>query len=159
MADNAIRKRTDAVIKNERNLFKVKEDLKAQCTHTIHGEPSFIPSNEPKVEGLHKYICKQCQKVITITSIDEEELQKACDLIDRAIDIIKITASSSSANNEDDAEVMHKLAKMQYRIRNDLMPTYKAALKKSNNRANKHNNNNNNSESSWGRPTTYGHDR
>jgi hypothetical protein len=119
----------------------------------MYGEPAFIPSNEPKTNGELKYYCKLCQKSIIIANIPENELQDACSLIDRAIDIIKITAST--INNDEDEKMIEKMAKLQYRVRNDLVPTYKASLKKNNNKKDKKNNNNHH-ESTWGRPQVSG---
>jgi hypothetical protein len=147
-----IRKKIDAVIKNERSMGKIKEEAKAQCTHTLNGEPAFIPSNEPRTDGKLKYICKLCQKPITITNISEDELQKACDIIDRAVDIIKITAGS--INNDEDSKMIEKMSKLQYRVRNDLIPTYRASTKRNNKKDRKHNNNQH--EAAWGRPQVSG---
>ena len=146
-----IQKKVDAVLKNERSLAKVKEEAKAQCTHTFHGEPAFVPSNAPKVNGQLEYFCKLCHKSIIITNIQEDELQKACNLIDRAVDIIKITASA--VNSDDDKKIIEKMAKLQYRVRNDLVPTYRASIKRN---TKKDKRNNNNYESAWGRPQVQG---
>jgi len=151
MSENVIRKKTSAVADSEKKLGKIKEELRAQCTHTKNGEPSLVPSNDPRVQGELKYVCKQCMKPVIISSISEDELENACNIVDRAVDIIKITAGN--INSENDAEIINKLAKLQFRIRNDLMPIYRASLKKGN-RNNKPNRERN--ESSWGRPTTYG---
>ena len=154
MANNKdIRKKIDAVIKNEKSMGKIKEEAKAQCTHTLHGEPAFIPSNEPRTDGQLKYICKLCQKPITITNISEDELQNACNIIDRAVDIIKITAGS--INNDDDEKMIDKMSKLQYRVRNDLLPTYRASIKRNNKRDKRHNNNNQH-DTGWGRPQVSG---
>ena len=155
MAENAIRKKIEALNKSERSISKVKEEAKSQCTHTLHGDPALVPSNEPRSEGQLKYTCKLCQKPLTISSISDEELQNACNIIDRAIDIIKISAAS--INNEEESDLIKKLAKTQYRVRNDLVPTYKAAIKKNGRHSKRNNNNhNNNYEAGWARPQVAG---
>jgi hypothetical protein len=141
-----IKKQSEELDKQEKHFGKYKEELKAKCTHTRNGELTLVPKKDGNKDGELVYVCKQCRKVLRFSRIDENDLQKSIDLIDQAIDIIK---ASANTNNENDDEMVKRMAKVQYRLRNDIMPYYKAATSR-NNRGNK-NRDNNNDGGAWGK--------
>ena len=57
-------------------------------------------------------------------------------------------------SKESDEEILKKMAKTQFRVRNDIVKTYGAALQK-NNRGNG-NRDRNNGDSTWNKPTVNG---
>lgn len=154
MSDLNIKKQMELTEKKEREFSKFKEDVQCRCTHTKHGELTVkrlnnqgnSDSDDPKLE----FICTQCRKKLSFARISEAALAEACKIIDQTIDIIKVTAETS---REEDQKMVSKLAKIQYRVRNDLIPFYNASLKK-NNRGRNNKKNNNNTGSGWNRPTT-----
>lgn len=149
-----VRKQTDAIDKQEKALARMKEEIKANCEHTKNGDLQLVPGNKQS-DGELVYICKKCRKVIRLTKISEEELTRACDIIDSACDIIKI---SLDLNREDDQKVSKRIAKTQFRVRNEIAALYGASLKKGKRSGGGHNNNNNNNEysSAWDRPKVNG---
>lgn len=138
-----IRKEIEDVTKQERTLDKIKETLKCQCTHTKKGDFTLVRKSGEE----RKWICKQCQKIIAIERIDENELQKAIDIIDNAIDVIKL---STDTGRDDDAKVVEKVGKMQYRLRNEILPFYKAAVQK--NKGGQRRDKEQSSNSGWNKP-------
>jgi len=149
-----IRKQTDTIDKQEKQLGRLREEIKAKCTHTRNGELQLVPSNN-RQPGELKYFCKVCRKEITLSKLPEETLTNAIDALDRACDVIKI---SLDANREDDAKILKRISKTQFRLRNELLPLYGASLKKSNRGAKRNNNNNNsnNGNGMWERPQVSG---
>ena len=147
---NSIKKEVEQVSKQEKDLTKLRESLKSQCFHTKkNGEVDLVriktePGEPPK------YICRQCQKTISIIRRDEDEIQHAVDVIDSVIDTIKI---SSDPTREDDEKTVSRLAKIQYRLRNELIGYYQAALKK-NNRGNREDKPEREYTGGWTRPNS-----
>lgn len=145
-----IKKEVDQVTKQERELGLLRENLKCTCVHTKKGDLTLVRVPE----DASKYRCKQCQKVIKISRLDDKEIQDAIDVLDRMVDTIKL---SSDVNREDDAKMVKKLAKFQFRLRNEIMPFYNASIKKNNQGRGKRNNNNRNDnyDGGWNKPTTF----
>lgn len=152
MADQInIKKQAEDVDKQEKKFSKVKEQLKAKCTHTKNGELTLVPRREGGKDGELVYICKQCKKVLKFSRIDDSEAQAALDMVDCMIDIIKANANT---NNENDMDMVDKMAKVQYHVRNSVLPFYKASLSRNNNRGNRNNNNNRDRDYAWSKPNT-----
>jgi hypothetical protein len=146
---NSIKKQTEEMLKARKKMDRVAEQFKADCSHVSNGEPAFIPSNEPRREGELAYVCKNCHKRIVISKISEEDITKACDIIDRAIDTIKITANP---NSEDTEKLLERLSKVQFRVRNEIVPAYMASLKKNTIGRRNDNRSVDESNSAWGKP-------
>lgn len=138
-----IKKEVEDVSKQERVLDKIKETLKCQCTHKKKDDYTLVR----KSGDDNKWICKQCQKVISIKKIEENELQKAIDVIDNVIDVIKLSADSS---REDDEKIIDKMGKLQYRLRNEVLPFYKASIQK--NTGGQRRDRSSQTSSSWNKP-------
>lgn len=157
MSELNIKKQVEEATRKKREFEKFQEELKSRCSHTNKGELTItkVDPGKAKAEGFSDadankiYMCKQCHKYINISALNENDIKHACDVIDRVIDTIKMTADPS---REDDSELIKKLGKIQYRVRNDIPNYYKAASKK-NGKGRKRNNSNDNN-SVWGRPTT-----
>lgn len=145
-----IKKEVDQVSKQERDLTKLRESLKSACTHTKKGELTLVKSNRGGQEGSANYICKQCQKDIVISRLSEAQIDESIDILDRMIDTIKISADP---NRDDDEKMIKQMAKIQYRLRNEVRAFYNASLKKNSggNRNNRRNNNRDNT-GGWNRP-------
>lgn len=124
-----IKKQAAAIRNQQDKLAKMADALKSKCTHTVRGDLDIVPDQSFKSGSLH-FICRQCQKRLDLNKIQEDELKKACDVIDRAIDTIKITIDP---NREDDFKILRKMARVQHRVRTIVVPYYNAALKKNSN--------------------------
>lgn len=146
MKNGNIKKSVEAIDKQERNLKTLREQAKSQCNHTKNGDLDIVPANN-RQQGELKYICRKCQKTLDFSKIPEDELRGACDCVDRAIDVIKLQLDPSK---EADAEILKRVSKVQYRVRNDIIKLYAASLKK--NRGNNKNSSNYNNDSSWNKP-------
>ena len=149
-AGNNIKKQVDAIEKQQGSMKVLLEQAKSKCTHTKNGDLDIVPSNNRQTGEL-KYICRKCRKEIDLKKIAKEDLENACNIIDRAIDVIKLQLDPSK---ESDEEILKKMAKTQFRVRNDIVKTYGAALQK-NNRGNG-NRDRNNGDSTWNKPTVNG---
>lgn len=147
MKNGNIKKSVEAIEKQERNMKTLLEQAKSQCNHTKNGDLDIVPANN-RQQGELKYICRKCKKTLDLRKIPEDELRGSCDCIDRAIDVVKLQLDP---NKEADAEILKRVAKVQYRVRNDIIKLYAASLKK--NRGNNKNSSNYNNDSSWNKPT------
>ena len=153
MADSTnIKKQVEAIDKQDQNLKVVREQLKSRCPHTDKNGDLDIVRKQNSQDGELKYICRRCKKELNLKKIPENDLQAACDTIDRACDVIKL---SLDTQRDGDKEILKRVSKVQYRARNEIMKLYGASLKKNkgNSRSNRRNNNEN---SSWGNPTVNG---
>jgi hypothetical protein len=144
-----IKKQTDSVDKQEKQLKIIREQLKAKCDHSKNGEPDIVPSNDRESTRRLAYVCRRCKKYIDLTKIPEDELSKACTTIDNACDVIKITLNKE---NEADAKVLKKVAKVQFRVRNEIAQLYGAALKRNRNGKKRNNDNHNDADRTWAKP-------
>ncbi len=149
-----IKRQVDAIDKQMTKLAKMKKQLQAKCTHTVRGDLDIAPDRNYKEGSLH-FICRQCQKTLDLTRLQDEELEKACNTVDRAIDTIKIALDP---NREDDYETLKKMARTQHRVRTMVKPYYDATLKR-NARAGRRGNNRRNgrrggNSSIWDSPGT-----
>ena len=152
-----VKKQTDAIDKQEKQLGRLREEIKAGCSHTRNGELKLVPSNNGgSRDGELIYMCSKCRKVIKLSKLPEDTLQNACDVVDRACDVIKI---SLDLNREDDEKLLKRISKVQFRVRNEIAPFYAASLKK-NKRGNGNRRNNNgggnNDSGIWARPQVNG---
>lgn len=149
---NSIKKQMDAIDRQEKDLRNVREVIKSECSHTKNGDLDIVPKQN-RQNGELKYICRKCKKELDLKKIDEDTLTNACDIIDRAIDVIKL---SLDTNREDEEKILRKMAKTQYRVRNDIKKFYAASLKKNRNGSGKNNRNDTNSGGAWNKPTING---
>lgn len=143
-----IKKETEAVDKQEKQLALLREHLKARCSHTKNGEPDIVPSAN-KEPGQLNYICRRCRKELSLKKLTDEEIKNAVGVIDRAIDTIKLTLN---LEREDEQKILKKVAKTQYRLRNEVLALYGASLKRNRNGGGKQRPQNNNNTSGWGKP-------
>lgn len=141
-----IKKETELVDKQEKQLKAVREHLKAQCSHTKNGEPDIVPSSD-REPGQLKYICRRCRKELNLRKIDDEEIRKAVNIIDNVIDTIKITLN---LDREDEKKILKRLSKTQYRLRNEIIALYGASLKRNRSGSGKRSSVGN--DSVWGKP-------
>ena len=131
---NKIRKDMEAIDKQEKSLRKFREKKQCDCMHKDADGPSLIKSKEQGAKPLD-YKCINCRKMVDLERIPQEKLKDACDTVDKAIDIIKLSCSPKDAA---DKELVEKLGKVQYRIRNLIPEAYKTALKANSKRGKKH---------------------
>jgi len=128
-------KKTSRRIKNQQHeLSKQSEKIKCACNHKKDGQATLV---RKKGGSPYEWICYQCEKVVNLKKIDEDDLQNAIDLIDTALDVAKF---SCRENNAADNNFQGKLAKTQYRVRNVVAPVYKAALNENQKKSSKHSN-------------------
>lgn len=146
MAEN-IKKQIENVNRQERSLRILREQFKSDCNHKRNGEFDGIPSNDRK-QGELKYVCAKCQKIVDFSKLTDEELTTGCDYVDRACDLIKV---SLDPQKEEDRKVLKRIAKVQFRVRNEIKPLYAAALKK-NRTGGKRRGNRQDQDSAWGKP-------
>lgn len=125
MAKNSIKKDMEMIDKQEKSLRKYREKRQCDCMHKRDGGPSLGKSKDPG-DGNLVYQCWCCRKKVDLERIDQQKLEDACKLIDKAIDIIKLSCSTTDAA---DKELVEKLGKVQYRVRNLIPDAYKTALK------------------------------
>lgn len=149
------KKELENIQRNRRALGKSEELLKTQCTHTKHGQLTITPTgNNSQKGGTNTYICKQCGKDVLISMITDQEIRRACEIIDIACDTVKITLDRS---REDDDDIFKKVSKLQFRVRNEIIDFYNAAAKRNrkgggNGKGNR--DNNNSSSGTWSRPNS-----
>lgn len=139
------RKRKGALREQERNLSKLDERNMCDCTHTKPktGDLSITPSRN---QGKLHYICNECDKDLNLNPISDDDLRHACNVIDNAIDAIKITLDLT----KEAEEKMHRhVSEVQFRIRNEIFEMYKSAQKANNRNRGQGNGRRDNASSSW----------
>ena len=153
MADSTnIKKQVEAIDKQDRNLKVLREQMKSKCPHTDkNGDLDIVPKQN-RQNGELTYVCKRCQKVLNLKKISPDELRHACEVIDNACDVIKL---SLDTQKDVDLDILKKMGKVQYRVRNEVEKFYDASLKKNKSGKGKGRGGNNES-SSWGNPTVNG---
>ena len=120
----SIRKQYQAVVKQEKELQKVKNKNKCNCWHTdSHKEPDLTKKNDG---GPYEYMCKECTETIDFTRQTEEEKRKARKSVVNEINILKMMLGDS----EEDRKLGKKLARVQYMVEFELEELSKAASKK-----------------------------
>ena len=135
MAKNNVKKTRNEISSQKGKLDKLNEQNMCRCPHTKRGDINVTPARN-RSQGQLLYICKECEKDVDLTKIPEADLRNACSLVDRAIDTIKI---SLDMQNPHDQEILKDLAKVQYHVRNHIVPLYgKALSKQGTNRRNDH---------------------
>ena len=153
MADSTnMKKQVESLNTHEQKLKVLREQMKSKCPHTDkNGDLDIVPKQN-RQNGELLYICKRCGKELNLKKINEEELRAACELIDRACDVVKL---SLDLQREGDQEILKRIGKTQYRARNEIVKLYGASLKKNKNGGRgKHNGNNENSM--WSNPSVNG---
>ncbi len=138
-----IRKAMDEIAQSERKLSETRKRHQCFCPHTKKGNLELVRTNDPN--GLH--ICKMCQKKIGFRKIEEDELMKAIDVVDRVIDYIKITLDTE---DDKDAALLEKLGKAQYRVCH-MLPTYYRNARKSSSKRKKNRYSSEGGQSNWGK--------
>lgn len=150
-AGTSARKKTEHLLQNRMMTDRALEENKCTCTHTVKGDMKLKPGKSyNQGNGQLNYICSECQKEVRIRNISDDEIDRSIDVIDNMIDIIKLSADMTK---EGDAKIVKKLAKVQFRLRNEIKDLYKAA--KSKNGKGKKKNKGGNSDADWGKPTAY----
>lgn len=154
MADSVnIKKQVEAIDKQDQSLKVMREQMKSRCPHTDKNGDLDIMPKQNRQSGELTYICKRCKKELDLKKIAEQDLQNACNLIDRACDVIKL---SLDTQRDGDQEILKRVGKVQYRVRNEIMKLYGASLKKNKNGGRGNRRNNNNENSAWGNPMING---
>lgn len=150
MAERNIKKQLEVVAKQERSLRVVREEMMCDCDHKHRqsGDIDIVPAQN-RAPGELKYKCKRCQKDLDLKKIQEQELKDACNTIDRAIDVIKM---SLDPQREDDAKILKRVSKVQFRVRNDIPKMYAASLQKNKTGGRRGNGRRSSEESSWAKP-------
>lgn len=150
MAERNIKKQLEVVEKQEKDLRNLRETFMCECDHKHRqsGDIDIVPIKN-KQQGQLKYICKRCKKNLDLRKISEQELHSACDTLDRAIDIIKM---SLDPQREEDAKILKRVAKTQYRVRNEIEKMYTASLQRNNNGGRRGNNRRSSEDSAWAKP-------
>lgn len=147
MADQInIKKRYEEINHQHRELNKAGEENQTRCTHTRAGNLTLISARGKGNNGELVYVCKKCGKEVRLTALDDATVSNALKVVDQMIDSIKMSANE---NNEHDAEMIKKLAKVQYITRNKLATYYKASTTKNNRHGGKRNDSNYNGGDSW----------
>jgi hypothetical protein len=154
MADSTnIKKQVEAIDKQDRNLKVLREQMKSKCPHTDkNGDLDIVPKQN-RQNGELTYICKRCQKTLNLKKISPEQLAQACEIVDNACDVIKL---SLDTQKEADLEILKRIGKVQYRVRNEVQKYYDASLKKNKSGGKGKGRGGNNESSSWGNPTING---
>ena len=145
------KKQIDAINKQENSLKALREQAKARCPHTKRGDLDIVPAHNRKPGDL-TYVCRCCQKDLDLKKISEQDLRDACDTIDRAIDVIKISLNLES---DDDRQKLKRLSKVQFRVRNELVRSYGEALKGKNKGRRGNRGKGGNGGSAWQRPMSH----
>lgn len=151
MAENRnIKKQLEVVDKQERSLKILREEAKCVCCHKHlqSGDLDIVPAQN-RAPGELKYLCKKCRKDLDLKKIPETELTDACNTIDRAIDVIKL---SLDPQKEDDAKILKRVSKVQFRVRNEIPKMYAASLQKNKTGGRRGNGNRSSDDSSWAKP-------
>lgn len=146
------KKTIDAITKQEHSLKALREQTKARCPHTKRGDLDIVPAHNRKPGDL-TYLCRCCQKDLDLKKIPEDELRAACDTVDRAIDVIKISLNLES---DEDRQILKRMSKVQFRVRNELVRAYGKALEgKNKGRRGNRGKGGNNGGSAWQRPMSH----
>jgi len=147
------KKRKGAIREQERNLHKLNEKNMCDCTHTKPktGDLDIIPARD-RQHGELKYVCNECEKDLYLDPIPEDDLRFACDVIDRACDTIKISLDLSK---ESEQKMRDNVSETQYRVRNEIIKMYGAALKSNNKSRGNGSRGRSGGNSSWAKPEVH----
>ena len=150
MAERNIKKQLEVVDKQERSLKVIREEMMCDCDHKHRqsGDIDIVPAQN-RSPGELKYKCRRCRKDLDLKKISEQDLRDACVTIDKAIDVIKL---SLDPQREDDAKILKRVSKVQYRVRNDISKLYAASLQKNKTGGRRGNKNRNSDDSAWAKP-------
>jgi hypothetical protein len=140
-----IKKSIDQIDKSMKDLAKTKDLQQAMCPHTHRGDLVITRTQTP---GVHR--CTECQKLVKIKNKSQDELNGAIDVLDSAIDIVKMMLN---VENDEDKDLLKKLGKFQYRLNHEIVPIYNASINKGN--KNKKKNKNRDDNGGWNKPVTY----
>lgn len=131
-------------------LEKLK--LRCRCPHQDpEGRVALIRSSNEKspFTGNPLFACRMCGAYVDISSIDDEELNKAIESISRMSEVIKMRLNGSKS--EKDEKAYKKVVRTQFFLKAQFMDLAKAAR----NRNKKKNKGGNGSRFNAGRPTTH----
>ena len=128
MAKNSTEKHIKEIEQNEKKFQKLKEAERCKCAHK-HSGAATVKSSRDQNDRPNTFVCTQCKDKIHMDRIDPVELEKACQLVNDACNIIKMACTPSDKN---DAELLRKIAKVQFRCRNLIVDAYKTAVKGNN---------------------------
>lgn len=151
-----IKKWKKEILENRRLNDRNEQLMLCQCRHQYpDGEPALAPTKEmePGANGQPRPVCRclRCGKKVSVVALDRDKLQDACDMIDKACDIIKFMSQPKS---EDDAAIVKKVVKTQDRVNNFMMRWYTSAVESSKRTKNRRKRSGG-SGVSWGRPTSH----
>lgn len=119
---------------------KSTEQARCWCTHAKKGHGNVFPNNKGA------FTCNKCKKDnirLSKDVLNEQKIDEACQTFDNLFDILKM---SLNVEQEADAKLLKKIAKMQYFVRNEARDVVKG-IKRKNGKQKK----NNDSDSSWGK--------
>lgn len=141
-----VKKKMEELDKIKKRVATEEEKLKCQCFHTAKGDLD-ITKDKSAPQGQLRYICRRCRKPLNFNKIREEKyiieqkdvgkavhsgmitLLQGIEVVDKSIDVVKITLDPS---REDDKRWGQKFAKLQFRLRTEVDPMYKQAIKRNN---------------------------
>ena len=124
----------------EKTGFKSKEQGKCYCTHSKKGHGNVFPNNKGA------FTCNKCKKDnirLSKDVLNEQKIEEACQTFDNLFDVLKMNLN---VEQEGDAKLLKRIAKMQYFVRNEALDVVKGIKRKSGKQQKK-----NDSESSWGK--------
>lgn len=87
--------------------------LQCLCPHQRGKSPSLKKTGKTDRDGNMIWACKRCGKPVNLIRIEQNELQAAVDLIDSAIDVIKMTRN---LDIEKEAKMVDSISKLQFKL-------------------------------------------
>ncbi len=120
------------LIANRKAIDKVQRKLYCDCNHKdINGQYALIPPQGPDApksrSGMPLYRCKMCKKLLDLSTVSEDELNKALEVLDRIADLAKMKLEF---NSEEELKLFKTITKRQYQV-GTLYPDLYTAIRKS----------------------------
>lgn len=118
---------------NEKSMKRAKLQMQCACPHRDGN--GAISLNSPQGGGGGKkskftnaplYTCRSCYREIDVSPIQEDEFNRAKDVIDRVLDIAKIRLD---VKTDRDRELLTQIASLQFQL-DDLVPNLYGAIVK-----------------------------
>lgn len=137
LADNKV------VSANERAMSTVRIESQCKCVHRdSNGAFALIVNSGGNVKksrytGAPLYMCRLCQKEIDVSTISEEEFERALNVIDRVCDLSKMHLNFST---ESDQDLWKSLSKQQFKLHTIIDKCFKT-IRKGGRKKKKDNNN------------------
>lgn len=86
------RKNIQFIHETRGKLDKAEKGQQCECLHRAFGHPTLIPLNDGNSDGGSKFRCSLCNKIVSISRIDQDTFNKAFATIDQQCDCAKILA-------------------------------------------------------------------